>query len=186
MFKKDSRFSQLSDSKKTKFQEINWSKPPNQKLFKTVIIFRIGIAIAALLSLLLSSGCVSSLAWTQENQEILQQAVTENSLIKSPEEIAQVRTSSLSKEKNLILVDYRNDKLCGFQGCLYNLYLNGKNIWGIYLNPNLPPEVDLFSPNFEISNELPCLDIKQYKSKTLAKISYCFDGETYTVQNLPL
>lgn len=157
-------------------------KTPSKKLVNFVLVFRIGIAIAALFSLLVAGGCSSGLNWSQDNTSTVNQAISENTFLSSPEEIALVRTTLLDKEQDLVLVDYRSRQVCGLQGCLYNIYLKGKKIWSKYVQPDLPPKTDLFALSRHKTQNLPCLDINQYdlNTKTSQSSTYCFDGQTYS------
>lgn len=150
-----------------------------KKVFDLVLVFRIALALAAILGVL--SGCTNDLNWVQGTTPLVQQAISENTLITSPEEIAQVATTTISKD--LTLIDYRNQGICGSEGCLYSIYLQGKEIWSKYLPPALPPKMKLFAISDQTNHDYPCLDLKQYNHKKLLALSYCFDGQTYTLQN---
>ncbi|PSM46949.1 hypothetical protein C7Y66_22350 [Chroococcidiopsis sp. CCALA 051] len=171
-------------------------KVPSFKLVKFVFFFRISLAVTLLIGVLFLSGCSSAnsaVAWqlVGNNSNLVplaRQAVTENTEL-SLDDSASVLVMNLSTNKQkgqeLFLLDYNTESLCGRRGCLYSIYSRqgqtSKLIWSEYLQPNLPPGVNLFTLVWEDSNAsgFPCLDVKQLNGNRLQKLVYCFDGNNY-------
>jgi len=171
-------------------------KIPSFKLVKFVVFFRISLAITLLIGVLFLSGCSSAssaVAWqlVENNSNLVplaRQAITENTQLGS-DDSANVLVMNLSTNKQtgqeLFLLDYNTESLCGRRGCLYSIYSRqgqtNKLIWSEYLQPNLPPGVNLFTLVWEDSSAsgFPCLDVKQLNGNRLQKLVYCFDGNNY-------
>lgn len=178
----------------------SFKKSPSLKMVQFVILFRTSLAITLLLGVLFLSGCsrVASTAYWQsvgslDLVPLAKQAIAENSIRdpESSESVTNVLVMRLPTHKQqnqeLFLLDYNTEGLCGRRGCLYSIYSQQgqvyKLLWSEYLQPNLPPNENLFTPVTEESNifGFPCLDIKQMQGNRLQKLVYCFDGKTYRI-----
>jgi len=170
-------------------------KPPSFKVVQFVYLFRIGFAIVLLIGVLFLSGCSSVISTPQWHlvgssnlAPLAKQAVAENTQLETnsfTNVLVMNIPSNKQQNKDLFLLDYNTDSLCGKEGCLYSIYSQQgqtyKLIWSEYLQPNLPPGVNLVTLTWEESNAsvFPCLDIKQIQEKHLQKLVYCFEGKTY-------
>ena len=159
-----------------------------RRVGKLVILFRISLGLFLLLSLLLS-GCSSGLelSWqlpkTDSLKSLINQAVKENTEL-SVDLTQQSKVAKISK--NLFLIDYNVDEVCGYYGCLYSLYILAQNkqdyqhIWSSYFQPYHPPEKPLFAISRNFTNpQYPCFQIHQVKQQNYLDLTYCFDGNTY-------
>lgn len=83
----------------------------------------------------------------------------------------------------LYVIDPRNDSLCGAAGCAYFGYVprsgGYQQVFEIYLNPNLPPNVPLIEAGSKLSNGLPCLDFSHLASDRLEVVRWCYNGQKY-------
>ena len=148
----------------------------NIKNKRTWGLFLISMGIFSVLSILLSSCSIP--IDKQIHHKIAQIAFAENTTI-IDQEIVVAKINH-----NLLLVDYHNDDLCGFFGCLFSIYDQKDSyyqlLWSGYLRPHLPPHQSLFVvSDSDDSNPYPCLDFNQVETSTYKQLTYCFDGDQY-------
>ena len=178
-------------------------KPPSFKLVQFVILFRISLAITLLVGVLFLSGCSSSVSATSWWQPVgssrlallAKQAIAENTQL-NPDSFANVLAMNIpankQQDRELFLLNYNTNNLCGKLGCLYSIYSQQgqtyKLIWSKYLQPNLPKGESLFTFSHDASNNpgFACLEVKQMQGNHLQKLIYCFDGKTYRLVNSEL
>ena len=165
-------------------------------------LFRVGMGIFILLSLLLSS-CSPNLIVSQfHNADItiaplIKRAVKENTNINM--DLVQAKVAKI--RENLFLIDYNSEAVCGSFGCLYSLYEveaqvnqtsspNSKSnatvphykyLWSAYFQHYTPPKSPLFTV-LEDGGEYPCLQFHQIQKKNYLDLTYCFDGQNYQLR----
>lgn len=164
--------------------------------------FRIGFALAVLLSLALgTTGCSAQASagdWRPVSQVlpgpvIAELVETETSVTGADAEALvenMVAWSIPGDEGRLVLVDYRSDLLCGAAGCLYSgLWLDGHELQGegivfsAYLRQELPPATPLIqvvNENDGVSRPLPCLSVNQLEGKQVVERIACMRGSRYS------
>jgi hypothetical protein len=174
---------------------------------KYLLLFRISWGIFLLLTLLLS-GCTNDISWQSGNSNLrplIQQAVQENTKV-SLDLIWQGKVAKI--KKNLFLIDYNSEVVCGDYGCLYSLYqvfteerkglmkiayqtfspqfkpqnTNYQHLWSAYFQPYYPPGKPLFTV-IEDGREYPCLQFHQIQAENYQDLTYCYDGETYNLKD---
>lgn len=163
--------------------------------------FRIGFAVAVLVSMALTSiGCSAQAQagdWRPVSQvlpePIIQEVIASETSLTGPEadDLAEtmVGWSIPGDEGRLVLVDYRSDLLCGSSGCLYNgLWIEGDQLQGegavfsAYLRPDLPPEIPLIQPidvDDGVARPLPCLQASQVEENQVVERISCMRGGRY-------
>ncbi|MEL6327037.1 MAG: hypothetical protein AAFQ61_09065 [Cyanobacteria bacterium J06626_23] len=97
----------------------------------------------------------------------------------------------------LYLIDSRltesdEQPLCGQSGCAFFAYVpNGqhyRSVWNAYLDPRLPPDLNLITATDNLQNRLPELILYQLERGQLQQFTLAFDGDRYEVVeavNLP-
>jgi hypothetical protein len=178
-------------------------------LSKFLKIFRISLGIFLLLSLLLSGCNHNGISWQSANKNslrpLIKQALQENTTLKVD---LQAKVAKINK--NLFLINYNSEALCGYFGCLYSLYqsedenrrLRAKrtrgetsnntslrlktphyqHLWSAYFSPYHPPRMPLFTVAEDPHPQgYPCLQFHQIEKKKYLDLTYCFNGKTYSL-----
>ena len=162
-------------------EKTSHSNTANKKAIKNkkrFALFVISIGLFMLSSLLLSS--CSSINNQNTNKEIAQIAFAENTTLISSE----IKVTNINK--NLLFIDYNNDKVCGFFGCLFSIYHQDKSnytrLWSGYLQKVYPPHKSIFEVE-KSKQEYPCINFHQLDLSTYKKLTYCFNGKNYQQTN---
>jgi len=156
----------------------------NNNFLRLANLFRMGIAIAVLASLL--SGCGKSpvVPWesaTNLPKPIQEQIESQYKVDLTSGNIWQVKGV---ENNRLVVVDFNSDDLCGAWGCLYSgLWMQEDSLVGValehYLDPHVPPERLLFSvlpPETTTPPTLPCIRTVQPDFQGfLKRIDLCFN-----------
>lgn len=171
--------------------------PPPRWLGRSAYWFKLGFAVAVLISSLFSlTACgvsAKEVQWQPASKyfepSLLKQIVTENSSLNTSKEVVdKMQVYQLAKQPRLTLVDFDNADFCGQLGCLYVIYLESQgkvsNVFNRYLRPELPKGVSLIELSERTQNNLPCLILNQLSSSNLNKLTLCYNGSEY--QNFDL
>lgn len=190
-------------------------KKPSRWLAYLVYWFRLGLILFVVISALLgTTGCtyqkVEDVTWRKAtsitNSETLTEIVknhTSNLTIPIENVINDMQAWSYqTKTNNLTIYQLNNPNLCGYIGCLYLGFLQpnqntlssfSKEVFSVYIKPNLPPNVSLLKVKKDEQkhfSEFPCLVFNQLDSNEyLQEIKYCFNGHLYQLTDkrlLPL
>ena len=107
---------------------------------KRFALFIISLGFSILLSLLLSA--CSLLDAPDINGVIAQIAFAENTTIISEN----IKVTNINN--NLLFIDYDNEEVCGFFGCLFSIYHHDDSsytrLWSGYLQKYYPPNKNIF------------------------------------------
>ena len=81
--------------------------------------------------------------------------------------------------------DQQFNPLCGQQNCLFLGYVQTRDryqrILNVYLDPHLPPKIDLWQATSELQHGLPCLTAHQLVQQKIQTFKYCSNGIIYEV-----
>lgn len=171
--------------------------PPPRWLGHSAYWFRLGFAVAVLISSLFSlTACgvsAKEVQWQPASKyfdrSLLEQIVTENSSLNPSQEVVnKMQVHQLAKQPRLTLVNFDNTDFCGQLGCLYVIYLESQGkvskVFNRYLRPELPKDISLIELSERTQNNLPCLILNQLSSSNLNKVTLCYNGSEY--QNFDL
>ena len=170
--------------------------------------FRLGLILFSVITLLLGTAACSSSqkttttppSWQPAAQitpkETLLQIVSSHSSLSDPETaIKTMRVWQVNGTKGrLNLYNFNHPSLCGQMGCLYVGYLipNNKSqlpteVFATYLNPNVPPKIDLFQAETGATQDgIPCLLVSQQASEGRRQLKFCYNGSTYQLADSQL
>ncbi|MGF1498406.1 MAG: hypothetical protein ACFB8W_16520, partial [Elainellaceae cyanobacterium] len=134
--------------------------------------------------------------------DLMQQVLAENIGSPSLVDASQMRVLRVQQSGQptpLYLIDTRTadssnssggNPLCGALGCAFLGYLPGdegyQQVLGIYLNPNLPPDIPLFQLSEALHNELPILQVNQLEGHQIQQLTLTFNGQEYEVTQAEL
>lgn len=159
--------------------------------FQFIFLFFVGLLMTLLFSVITSISTAKATSWQSANQyfeaTVLEQIITDNATLPPVGIEQQMRVQELLHQPRLVLVDFNSEQVCGQLGCAYSLYLEQDNgfqrVFQQYLNPHLPPDVDLISlgdyPSWE--SALPCLTIHQLVESGLQKAQVCYHRDSYKI-----
>ena len=166
--------------------------PPPRWLGRSAYWFRLGFAVAVLISSLFSlTACgvsAKEVQWQPASKyfepSLLEQIVTENSSLNPSQEVVdKMQVHQLAKQPRLTLVNFDNTDLCGQLGCLYVIYLESQGkvskVFNRYLRPELPKDISLIELSERTQNNLPCLILNQLSNNNLTKLTLCYNGSEY-------
>ena len=141
-------------------------------------LFIISLGLSLLFSLLLSS--CSFINNQDINGAIAEIAFAENTTIISEN----IKVTNINN--NLLFIDYDNEKVCGFFGCLFSIYHQEDSsytrLWSGYLQKYYPPNNKILEVE-DSQAEYPCINFNQIQSSSYKKLTYCFNGESYQQTN---
>lgn len=175
-------------------EEIIGSPPPHW--FRFAYWFRVGLAFFVLLSVALGmTACqatATSVPW-QPATKVLDRGVVEAMVQHDtmlPKAIADKTLAWPLKQDDgtLVVINYNNSGVCGRLGCLYGAFLRQdagpwQPVFSSYLDPNLPPDIPLFTPVRREERRFPCLQVNQTgqsgASQGVRQTVYCYNGKTY-------
>ncbi len=163
----------------------------SKRKFQFIFLFFVGLLVTVLFSVVSLISMARAIPWQSANQyfeaAVLEQIVTDNASL-PPIGIEQhVRVQELLSDPRLVLVDFNSEQVCGSLGCAYSVYLEQDNgfqlVFQQYLNPHLPPDVELVTlgdyPSWE--SALPCLVIHQLVESGLQKMQVCYHSGSYRI-----
>jgi hypothetical protein len=178
--------------------------PPIPKFWiRFTLLFRVGVAIALLITTLGLSGCTGKalaltgrpLSWTEAQrvvpQDVVQTAVQQITST-PPDQQAQLpvlATQMESKQGRIIFFNFsQSPQLCGQLGCLFAAYLEQHTqyrlVWSSYLSPNLPKQVPLLAQYEE--KGMPSFIANQVEGNQLRQVVYGWDGNQYNPEQTVL
>ena len=171
--------------------------PPVPKIWvRFALLFRVGIAIALLMTTLGLTGCAGRalaltgkpLQWS-EAHKIVPQAMVQiaiQQLTSTPsDQQAQLpvqATAMEAQQGRIIFFNFSQaPKLCGRLGCLFAAYLQqdtqDQAVWSSYLSPNVPKQVPLLAQYGE--EAMPSFLINQVEGHQIRQVVYGWDGHQY-------
>ncbi|KAM3099061.1 hypothetical protein ACKFKF_15595 [Phormidesmis sp. 146-12] len=178
--------------------------PPVPKFWvRFALLFRVGVAIALLITTLGLAGCTSKalalngkpLNWTEAQrvvpQEVIQTAVQQITSTPPDQEgqLPVLATQMESKQGRIIFFNFsQSPQLCGQLGCLFAAYLEQHTqyrlVWSSYLSPNLPKHIPLLAQYEE--KEMPSFIANQVEGNQLRQVVYSWDGNQYAPEQTVL
>ncbi|MGF1499992.1 MAG: hypothetical protein ACFB8W_24665 [Elainellaceae cyanobacterium] len=171
--------------------------------WKVLVAIAIGVfAVGAIASLPRTMAQGGWQAAKSAPSSLIQQVAAENVGSTSPIDVSQMRVWKIRQSGQsvpLYLIDTRTtdpensaqaNPLCGALGCAFLGYLPGdegyQQVLGIYLDPNLPPNIPLFQLSEALHNELPILQVKQLEGHQIQQLTLTFNGQEYEVTQAEL
>lgn len=178
--------------------------PPVPKFWvRFALLFRVGIAIALLITTLGLTGCTSrALALTgnplnwAEAQKVASPAVIQAAIQQTTstppdqqEPLPLLATEMKVKQGRVIFFNFsQSPKLCGQLGCLFVAYLEQDNqsrlVWSSYLSPNIPEQVSLLAQYGE--KDIPSFIVNQVEGNQIRQVVYGWDGNQYNPEQTVL
>jgi hypothetical protein len=159
--------------------------------FVLIILFICGLLFALVLGwqkLNLSAPNSWQLAVDYLPKSVLEKIIKEHSRLDIERSLAKVRVREISKQPQLLLLDFNNEQFCGKIGCVYTIYQEQdglyKEVLSRYLDPNLPSGISLVELGEKAAweTDLPCLIINQMESRmrgNLRKTTLCYNQGKY-------
>jgi hypothetical protein len=171
--------------------------PPVPKFWvRFALLFRVGVAIALLITTLGLTGCTGKalvltgkpLNWSEAlkiaPQEVVQTAIQQitSTLPDQQGQLPVLATEMESQQGRIIFLNFsQSPKLCGQLGCLFAAYLEQniqyRLVWSSYLSPNLPKQVPLLAQYEE--KEMPSFIVNQVEGNQIRQVIYGWDGNQY-------
>jgi hypothetical protein len=167
------------------------------------LLFRVGVAIALLITTLGLTGCTGKalaltgkpLNWSEAQrvvpQEVVQTAVQQITSTPPDQQVQLpvLATEMESKQGRIIFLNFsQSPKLCGQLGCLFAAYLEQHTqyrlVWSSYLFPNVPKQVPLLAQYGE--KEMPSFIANQVEGNQLRQVVYGWDGNQYAADQTVL
>jgi len=178
--------------------------PPVPKFWiRFTLLFRVGVAIALLITTLGLTGCTGKalalngkpLNWSEAQrivpQEVIQSAIQQVTSTPSDQQaqLPVLATEMKGKQGRVIFLNFsQSPKLCGQLGCLFTAYLEQHTqyrlIWSSYLFPNVPKQVPLLAQYEE--KEMPSFIVNQVEGNQIRQVVYGWDGDQYTLEQTVL
>jgi hypothetical protein len=166
---------------------------------KGVYFFRIGIAVFLALSLLLT-GCQvranESSIWNPATDQLKPEQITiiisENSSFTTSNVPADwIEKMQIYQIDELLIVNFNQPGLCSPNNvrCAYVGYVQEpqsqslKQVFSLHLDPNLPPNTQLFEPAGMENQGLPCFKVNQVGEQEILQSVLCFNGTVYVEQS---
>jgi hypothetical protein len=160
------------------------------------LLFRIGVAIALLITTLGLAGCTARalsltgkpLHWF-EAQKVAPQGVIQTAIqqatstpLDQQARLPVLATEIKGKQGQIIFFNFsQSPKLCGQLGCLFAAYLEQNTqyrlVWSRYLSPRVPKQVPLLVQYGE--EDIPSFIVNQVEGNQLRQVVYGWDGNQY-------
>jgi hypothetical protein len=171
--------------------------PPVPKFWvRFALLFRVGVAIALLITTLGLAGCTGKalaltgkrLEWSEAQKvaplAVIQTAIrqTTSTPLNQQTQLPVLATEMKAKEGRVIFFNFsQSPKLCGRLGCLFTTYLEQnaqyRLVWSAYLSPNLPTQVSLLAQYGE--KDMPSFIVNQVEGAQIRQVVYDWDGNQY-------
>lgn len=178
--------------------------PPVPKFWvRFTLLFRVGVAIALLVTTLGLTSCTSKalaltgkpLNWSEAqkiaSQEVIQSAIQQVTSTPSDQQaqLPVLATEMKGKQGRVIFFNFSQfPKLCGQLGCLFAAYLEQHTqyrlVWSSYLSPNLPKQVPLLAQDGK--KEMPSFIVNQIEGNQIRQVVYGWDGNQYVPEQTVL
>lgn len=178
--------------------------PPVPKFWiRFTLLFRVGVAIALLITTLGLAGCTGKvlaltgkpLNWTEAQkvvpEEVVQTAIqqTTSTPPNQQKQLPVLATEMKGKQGRVIFFNFSQSlKLCGQLGCLFTAYFEQHTqyrlVWSSYLSPNVPKQVPLLAQYEE--KEMPSFIVNQVEGNQIRQAVYGWDGNQYVVEQTVL
>jgi len=178
--------------------------PPVPKFWvRFALLFRVGVAIALLITTLGLAGCTGKalaltgkpLNWSEAPkvapQEVVQTAVQQITSTPPDQQVQLpvLATEMKSQQGRVIFFNFsQSPQLCGQLGCLFAAYLEQdaqyRLVWSSYLAPNLPKHIPLLSQYEE--KEMPSFIVNQVEGNQIRQVVYGWDGDQYAPEQTVL
>jgi hypothetical protein len=178
--------------------------PPVPKFWvRLALLFRVGVAIALLITTLGLAGCTGKalaltgkpLNWSEAPkivpQDVVQTAVQQITSTPPDQQLqlSVLATEMKGKQGRVIFLNFsQSPKLCGQLGCLFAAYLEQHThyrlVWSRYLSPSVPKHVPLLARYGE--EDMPSFIVNQVEGNQIRQVVYGWDGSQYTPEQTVL
>ncbi|MGG6269028.1 hypothetical protein ACQ4M3_34345 [Leptolyngbya sp. AN03gr2] len=164
---------------------------------KFLLLFKVGVAIAILITMLGFSGCTNPklaltgkpLEWKNATEvvspEVIQSILQQTTSIPANQWASvPVRATKMHGQHSIVLLSF--PQICGQLGCLSVAFpeQNPHPIWNAYWNPNLPKGIPAILQHNQ--QDIPAFVLNQLNGQQIQQILYAWDGSQYHPERILL
>jgi hypothetical protein len=164
---------------------------------KFLLLFKVGIAIAILITMLGFSGCTKPnlalagkpLKWKNATDVVSPEVIAsilQQSTSISGDQWASVPIQATKMHGQNAIVFLSFPQICGQLGCLGVAFpeQNPHPIWNAYWNPNLPKGIPVIAQHNQ--QDIPAFVVNQLNGQQIQQILYAWDGNQYHPEQILL